>query len=109
MLTSEAKKRAIRSRKFRAWRRPRLAKGVLGEAHKASDSLSRSLAIERHFTPAELGKLWGLSAETIRALFEREPGVLIVSTTEPGKRRYRTFRIPQRIAERVHTRLSSQC
>src|ERR1700683_554852 len=104
---ADAKKRALKSRKFRAWPRVRLPKGVLAEAHKTGDSLSKSLATEQHFTPAGLGKIWGLSAETIRALFEREPGVLIISTPEPGKRRYRTFRIPQSVAERVHTRISS--
>jgi hypothetical protein len=103
---ADAKKRALKSRNFREWRRVRLPKGVLAETHKASDSLSRSLATEQHFTPAGLGKIWGLSAETIRALFENEPGILIVSTTEPGKRRYRTFRIPVSVAERVHRRMS---
>lgn len=107
MSVFNARKRALRSRKFRAWHR--LPRGVLGSAHKASSSIYRDYAMERHFTPAELGKLWGLSAETIRTLFESEPGVLVVSTTEPGKRRYRTFRIPQRVAERVHTKMSPQC
>jgi len=106
MKFTDAKKRALKSRKFQAWHRVRLPKGVLAEFHKASHSF---LAAEQHYTPAGLGKIWGLSAETIRALFEREPGVLIISTNEPGKRRYRTFRIPQSVAERVHTRISSQC
>jgi hypothetical protein len=31
---------------------------------------------ERHYSVAELGKLWNLSEKTIRRMFENEPGVL---------------------------------
>jgi hypothetical protein len=31
---------------------------------------------ETHYTPLQLGKAWGLSAETIRGIFKDEPGVL---------------------------------
>jgi hypothetical protein len=59
-----------------------------------------------HFSPGELGELWGLSADSIRRLFLHEPGVLVISEgTARGKRRYRTLRIPAPIAERVHRRL----
>lgn len=62
---------------------------------------------ERHFSPAELGQLWGLSADSIRKLFLREPGVLVISESSArGKRRYRTLRIPASVAERVHRRLT---
>jgi hypothetical protein len=69
-------------------------------------SVHKSLIEEKHFTPTELGKVWGLSAETIRSVFEGEKGVLVIATPN-GKRRYRTFRIPQSVAERVHTKLSA--
>ena len=36
-------------------------------------SAAPSLIAERHFAPEELGTAWGLSADTIRRLFEREP------------------------------------
>ncbi len=36
------------------------------------------LVTERHWTPEQLGELWGLSADSIRRLFEREPGVLVI-------------------------------
>ncbi len=29
---------------------------------------------ERHYSPAELGELWNLSADTVRRMFEQEPG-----------------------------------
>lgn len=64
-------------------------------------------AFSRHYRPAELGELWGLSADSIRRLFLREPGVLLISEgATRGKRRYRTLRIPVSVAERVHRRLT---
>ena len=35
-----------------------------------------SASTEKHYKPAELGELWGLNAETIRRLFDDEPGVV---------------------------------
>ena len=65
-------------------------------------------ADEQHFTPDELAKLWGVSAETIRSIFREEEGVLkIGSTGARYKRGYQTLRIPLSVAERVHTRLSA--
>jgi len=32
---------------------------------------------ERHYSPTELGELWNLSADTVRRMFEREPGALV--------------------------------
>jgi hypothetical protein len=106
------KARALRSRKFRHWRRGNGRRYVFAfrEAPVVTDGkpgYHEQAATERHFTPAELGRIWGLSAETIRGLFEKESGVLIVAVKTPGKRRYRTFRIPERVVVRVWTRLSS--
>jgi hypothetical protein len=66
-------------------------------------------ALERHYSPCELADIWRLSAETIRSIFEKESGVLIVAnqSSQAKKRRYRTFRIPEHVAIRVWTRLSS--
>jgi hypothetical protein len=63
---------------------------------------------EEHFTPAELADRWKLSADVIRVLFEKEPGVLVIGdqVSSRSKRRYRTMRIPGTVAERVHRRLS---
>jgi hypothetical protein len=105
------KARALRSRKFRRWH---FVDSFVESYHPNRkhvrlhfDEKSVDAIIERHYTPSELGKAWGLSAETIRALFEKERGVLVISTAATGKRRYRTFRIPEHVATRVHTRLSS--
>ena len=63
----------------------------------------------KHYSPAELGQLWGLSVETIRRMFDREPGVLIFENPDRGSERRRsTMRIPESIAERVYRRLSTR-
>jgi hypothetical protein len=50
----------------------------------------------RHFAVGEVAELWGLSDDTVRKLFEREPGVLIIGRNESRgrKRRYRPPAIP---------------
>jgi hypothetical protein len=63
---------------------------------------------EKHFTPESLGTSWGLSADTVRRLFEKEPGVLVITRQRNrAARRYRTLRIPESVAARVHRRLSN--
>lgn len=67
-----------------------------------------SAALERHYAPDELGKIWGLSADTVRRLFECEPGVLVIEHAKAKtRRRYRTFRIPESVALRVHRRMTN--
>jgi hypothetical protein len=63
-------------------------------------------AFERHYTVAQLSKLWFFSENTIRRLFIREPGVIKI-THQPTKvrRGYTSLRIPEQIAQRVHRRL----
>jgi len=65
-------------------------------------------ALERHYSPDELGKLWNLSTDTVRRLFEREPGVLVIEHPRGrATRRYRTLRIPESVALRVHRRMTN--
>jgi hypothetical protein len=63
--------------------------------------------MERHFSPDELGQIWSLSADTVRRLFECEPGVLVIERKRSRARRYRTLRIPESVALRVHQRLAN--
>jgi len=56
----------------------------------------------RHFTVSEIAALWRLSDDAVRALFEHEPGVIVFGDQRPGKRRYRTIRIPEDVVARVH-------
>jgi hypothetical protein len=77
----------------------------LGETHAES---APGFAV-KHYSPAELGQLWGLSVETIRRMFEHEPGVLIFENPDKGsERRRRTMRISESVAERVYRRLSTR-
>jgi hypothetical protein len=65
-----------------------------------------SPTLERHLSIAEIAKAWDLSVATVRRQFEHEPGVLAVSNgNAKRKRRYTTLRIPESVAERVHSRL----
>jgi hypothetical protein len=75
----------------------------------ATSSRAGVCPFEHHYKPEELGNLWGLSANAIRALFEDEAGVLkIVRPEMLHKRRYITLRIPASVAERVHMRLDAK-
>lgn len=61
---------------------------------------------ERHYTVAEIASMWNLAPDTIRRLFEREPGVLVLGEMNggKGKRRYTTLRVPASVVERVYRR-----
>jgi hypothetical protein len=66
-------------------------------------------ALEQHFTPSELAKLWSLSDDTIRAWFRDEKGVLLIDRPEKiHKRGYTSMRIPASVAARVHLNHSSK-
>jgi hypothetical protein len=70
--------------------------------------IETSVHIERHYAVAEIAEMWNLSPDKVRELFENEPGVLVIGERSPRrKRRYVTLRIPQKVLERVHHRLSS--
>jgi hypothetical protein len=61
---------------------------------------------DRHYTVAQLSKLWFFSESTIRRLFTKEPGVIKIAHQPTRVRRgYTSLRIPERVAQRVHRRL----
>ena len=63
---------------------------------------------ERHYTVAEVATMWQLSADLVRRLFIKEPGVLVIGDeASPVTRRYRTLRIPESVVKRVHRKLSN--
>lgn len=84
--------------------------GKEAELQMSSQSqFETSAHAERHYAVAEIAEMWNLSADKVRDLFEREPGVLVIGEQQPrNKRRYTTLRIPQSVVERVHHRLSSK-
>jgi hypothetical protein len=58
---------------------------------------------ERHYTVAEVAAMWNLSKDTVRRMFQNEPGVLILGgRSSSRKRRYTTLRIPYTTLEQVH-------
>lgn len=66
------------------------------------------VCVEKHYSVSELGKIWNLSTNTIRRMFENEPGVLKLGAKEGRfRRRYTTLRIPERIAVRVQRQLQA--
>ena len=75
---------------------------------KSAVSLHPKLHAEHHYSVRELAELWAFRDDTIRRLFEDEPGVLMIGERHPRrKRRYITLRIPNSVAARVHQRLSA--
>lgn len=64
-----------------------------------------TLYLERHFSVEELAELWGMSEDFVRRLFLHEPGVVVFYKQRPGRRVYRTIRIPESVALRVHRRM----
>lgn len=78
--------------------------GISPPADGQNDAL-----LDHHFSPDELAEAWSLSADTIRRLFEKEPGVLIFQNPVRAThvRRRRILRIPREVAERVYRRVSN--
>ena len=81
--------------------------GTVQEIHEGSAAGLPEFAVQ-HYSPAEIAERWNLSVDSVRKLFEDEPGVLVIGNTTPrrGKRSYTTLRIPEHVLERVHRRLS---
>ena len=63
---------------------------------------------EPHYTVQQLASFWGLSAEFVRQLVAKEPGVTEWVRQQPGRRRYRVLRVPRSVAERVYRRAVRQ-
>jgi hypothetical protein len=59
---------------------------------------------EKHYSPSELAKFWGVSPDTIRRVFAGEVGILVLQSTGRRKRArsYKTLRIPASVAARVY-------
>jgi hypothetical protein len=63
-------------------------------------------ALERHYTVAEVAKLWQLSEDTIRGLFRDRPDVVKIGSPEKrNKRSYFMLRIPESALQKVHAEL----
>lgn len=58
------------------------------------------------YTIKELAFIWNLSEESVMRLVENEPGVLIFRIQTTGRRPYRNFRIPGKVALRIQNRMT---
>jgi hypothetical protein len=79
------------------------------QAEEAIPVKATSLAtLERHFSISEISEIWNVSKDTVRRMFQNEPGVLVLGDTSPRQRKrlYKTLRIPLSVVERVHRRCS---
>lgn len=55
-----------------------------------------------NWTIAELARAWNFSTDTIREWFENEQGILMLERPKTRKKRgYKTFTIPEEVADRV--------
>ena len=67
-------------------------------------------AFERHYTLRQIAELWNVHYETVRRLFEHEPGVVRINTEREagasGVRRYTRRVVPESVVFRVHRRIS---
>jgi hypothetical protein len=87
--------------------------GSAGEVDAArnigANTSRKQIVLEKHYIPAEIAALWALSADTIRALFRNEPGVLRIERPETmRKRQYISLRIPESVVVRVGERLQAR-
>jgi len=94
---ARAFRRLAASRKFLRWALP-----------DKRAAFSDEPMVQKHYSPAELAQQWGVSVETIRTIFRLEPGVLKIGSNATRHRRgYKTLRIPETVAKRVHQRLGA--
>lgn len=77
----------------------------MSAAQRRSMVPTDSPSCEHHFTPDELAERWKVDVSTIRKTFMDEPGVLKFGhdSVNGRKRPYVTLRIPQSVADRVHS------
>jgi DNA-binding transcriptional regulator YhcF (GntR family) len=63
---------------------------------------------EKLYSPEQIAERWSLSPDTVRRLFQDEPGVFKLGAplSTRGKRRYVTLRIPESVAARVRREIA---
>lgn len=68
-----------------------------------------ALADEPVYTLRQVGKMLQVSDKTALKLFENATGTIVIESPETmHKRRYRTFRVPRHVYERVVRSLSNR-
>jgi len=80
---------------------------AIGDAGAQSAIHLRGVQVtEPLFTVAEIAERLKVDHETVRRLFMREPGVIVICFPRKGRRIYRTVRIPETVLNRVVARLT---
>lgn len=89
-----------------AWREGSRGVSALPNRSRRPD-FSGTTFTERHFSIRTLAELWAFSEDTVRRLFQDEPGVVRIGKAgrRDGKRDYETIRIPESLAERKYREL----
>lgn len=91
--------------------KPRQAKASLRRlvdgGPAGNPEIASHAAFEEHLSVEDLSKRWGMSQDFVRRLFMDEPGVVVFHNPRPGRRVYRTLRIPTSVAARVYRRLAT--
>jgi transcriptional regulator GlxA family with amidase domain len=65
-------------------------------------------AFEKHYSVQQIAKLWGLSDDTIRRIFQDEDGVLKIGSPETRFKRKRIqLSIPESVLQRVYKKLTA--
>jgi hypothetical protein len=111
----EVREELLQSKSFLAWSPGPKPSGpqsiIVGRGRPfiyQGETYTNLIVDEKHFSPADLAKAWGVSAETVRQIFREEPGVLRLGAGgNNNARSYVSLRIPQSVAVRVHARLSA--
>ena len=114
-METEELEEILRSKSFASWSpgpKPKEPQKITVGRGRTFDYLGKTytnlIVDERHYSPADLAKAWGVNVETIRNIFREEPGVVKIGEKDPQhKRPYLTLRIPESVAVRVHKRLSA--
>ena len=76
------------------------------QATNRAPSDAPQMTFERHYSVEQLARMWHLSDDFVRRLFLSEQGVVVFHRAKPGRRVYRTLRIPASVAQRVHRRMT---
>lgn len=77
---------------------------VAGQSRTGNANLE--LALEPHYTPQQIAKLWSVSTDTAIRIFRDEPGVITFGSDETvWSRKRKTLRIPHSVLVRVHQKL----
>lgn len=67
-----------------------------------------SSPLERHYDISDIAGMLKLSTDTVRRIFRKEPGVVVLnSPPKKYKRGYSTIRVPESVLLRVHRRLTN--